>query len=629
MEKMEFKAESRRLLNLMINSVYTHKEVFLREIISNASDALDKLCYLALTDQEIGLSRGDFAINVKVDKENRLLSISDNGIGMSRDDLESNLGIIARSGSLDFKNGIDPEKNPEDVDIIGQFGVGFYSAFMVSDQVTVISRAYGAAEAYKWESAGEDGYTIEEWDKDSAGTEVIMKIKLDTEDEKYDRFLESYALSSLIKKYSDYIRYPIKMDMEKSRPKAENEKEYETYIENETVNSMVPIWQRTPAELKPEDYNDFYREKFFDFEPPLTYAHVRAEGRLAYNALLYIPARVPFDFYHKEYEKGLQLYSSGVLIMDKCAELLPEHFRFAKGIVDSQDLSLNISREMLQHDRQLKSIAQNIEKRIKSELVKMAEQERENYEKFFNNFGRQLKYGVVSDFGRHVDLLADLLLFYSSRDQKLVSLEEYAAQMPEEQKHIYYACGEDLKKIDQLPQTELIKAKGYEILYFTDEVDEFVAQVMRKFKDKEFISVTSEELDLESEEEKETVAKQAEENQDLLNYMQEVLNGKVKAVKLSKRLVSYPLCLSSEGAISLEMEKYFKQVQPDSQTKAERVLELNPNHPVFTALQGLFDADKEKLTQYTELLYQQALLIAGFSIEDPVAYTNSICSLMK
>ncbi len=628
MSKKEFKAESKRLLNLMINSIYTHKEIFLREIISNASDAVDKLCYLALTDQGVGMSREDFVISIKVDKENRLLTVSDNGIGMSSEELETNLGTIAQSGSLLFKNEMNASDKVEDIDIIGQFGVGFYSAFMVSDQVTVISRAYGSDKAYRWESSGVDGYSISECSKDEVGTEVIMKIKEDSEDEKYSQFLESYNLSSLIKKYSDYIRYPIKMDMEKSRLKENSDKEYESYFETETINSMVPIWHRTAAELSDEDYNSFYQDKFFDYEPPQKHIHIRAEGLVSYNALLYIPARTPFDYYTKEYEKGLQLYSSGVLIMEKCAELLPEHFRFVKGVVDSQDLSLNISREMLQHDRQLKTIANNIEKKIKSELQKMLENDREAYEVFYANFGRQLKYGIANDYGRHKDLLADLILFYSSQEEKLVSLAEYAARMPEEQTHIYYACGEDIKRIDQLPQTELLRDKGFEILYFTDEVDEFVTQILHKYEEKEFMSVNSNELDLENDEQKEESQKQTEENQDMLDAMQKLLESRVKKVKISKKLKSHPLCLSNEGMISLEMEKYFNQVQPDNHMQAERVLELNPSHMVFNALQNVYSADKDKFRQYTELLYQQALLIAGFPLDDPTEFTRMVCDLM-
>lgn len=625
MRTKQFKAESKRLLDLMINSIYTHREIFLRELISNASDAMDKLYYKALTEHLADVNREDFAIQLEIDKENRTLTISDNGCGMNQEELENNLGVIAKSGSFAFKN---ENESRDDVDIIGQFGVGFYSAFMVSDCVTVTSRAYGAGEAFCWQSHGAEGYTIEPCEKETVGTTIVLHIKPNTDEENYDEYLETYRIQGIIKKYSDYIRYPIKLEVEKSRPKADNDKEYETYTENETINSMVPIWRKNKSELTAEDYNQFYKEKFFDYEDPARVIHSSTEGAATYNALLFIPARAPYNYYTREYEKGLQLYASGVLIMDKCADLLPDYFSFVKGLVDSQDLSLNISREMLQHDRQLKVIASRLEKKIKSELLAMLENEREKYDAFFKNFGLQLKYGVYNDYGQHKELLQDLLLFHSSTENKLVTLKEYAGRMKEEQKYIYYACGESIDKIDHLPQTELVKDKGYEILYFTDDVDEFAIRILHDFDSKEFRSVSSGDLGLETPEEKEAEEKQAEENKDLFTFMSEALEGKVKAVRLSKRLKTYPVCLSSEGALSLEMEKVLNAMPTDNKVKAERVLEINDSHPIFSKLSSLFEADKDKLKAYTQLLYNQALLIEGMSIENPVEYSNQVCNLM-
>ena len=631
MAKKQFKAESKRLLDLMINSIYTHQEIFLREIISNASDAIDKLAYQALTDEKVGLNRSDFAIQLKVDEPSRTLTVSDNGIGMDKDEMENNLGTICKSGSLQFKK--DMEKQ-EDIDIIGQFGVGFYSAFMVADTVTVISKKYGSEEAWKWTSSGADGYTMEPAEREGAGTDVIMTLKADAEDEQYSRFLKTWELQKLVKKYSDYIRYPIKLEMEKSRVKEEtkdSEKpEYETYTENETLNSMVPLWQRAKKDITPEEYNNFYKEKFFDFEDPIATIHVSVEGAVTYKALLYIPARAPYDFYTKDFKKGLQLYSSGVMIMENCEELLPDCFRFVRGVVDSQDLSLNISREMLQHDRQLKFIAANLEKKIKAELAKLMESDREKYEKFYAAFGMQIKYGVLNDYGAKKELLQDLLLYWSHKQNKLVSFKEYADAMPEEQKYIYYACGESVSKLDTLPQTELIRDKGYEILYMTDSVDEFVVRMLGKFDDKEFKSVNDKDLGIETDEEKKETEKKAEESRELLDFVKESLGGKVKDVRISSKLKSHPVCLTTDGEITLEMETYFKSL-PGSEMggiQAERVLELNPEHPAFKALEKAFETDKEKAGKYAEILYTQSLLIAGMDIENPAEYADLVCSLM-
>jgi molecular chaperone HtpG len=626
----EFKAESKRLLDMMIHSIYTHKEIFLRELISNASDAIDKLYFRSLTDQNVGLNREDFKIKLSLDKENRTLVIEDNGIGMTKDELENNLGVIAKSGSLAFKN---ENELTDDVDVIGQFGVGFYSAFMVSDKVTVVSKAYGSSEAYRWESEGAEGYTIEPCEKDSAGTVITLKIKENTEEENYDEYLEQYRLQGIVKKYSDYIRYPIQMDMQKEKLKEgtgteEKPAEYESYTETETLNSMVPIWRKQKSELKDEDYNQFYKDKFFDFSDPVKVIHTKTEGAVTYNALLFIPSKAPYNYYSKEYEKGLQLYASSVLIMDKCSDLLPDYFSFVKGLVDSEDLSLNISREMLQHDHQLKLIAKNLEKKIKSELLKMQKSEREKYDEFFKNFGLQLKFGIYNNYGMNKDTLKDLIMFYSSTEEKLTTLAEYVSRMKEDQKYIFYASGESVQKINGLPQTELIKDKGYEILYFTDDVDEFAIQMLMEYDGKQFKSVSAQDLDLETEEEKKEAEKQAEENKELFTFMKDALGDKVSAVRLSQRLKSHPVCLTSDGQISLEMEKVLNAMPAGQEVKAQRVLEINAGHPIFNTLKKLYAEDQEKLKIYSNLLYTQAMLIEGMSIEDPVAFSNQICDLM-
>jgi len=634
METKQFKAESKRLLDMMINSIYTHKEIFLRELISNASDAIDKLYFKSLTDDKVGLGKDDFAIWITADKDSRTLKIADNGIGMTAEELENNLGTIANSGSFKFKN---ENKLEEDNQIIGQFGVGFYSAFMVAKKVTVISKAYGSDKAYQWESEGADGYTISEAEKKNVGTEIILELMEDTEDENYTEFLDAYRIKGLIKKYSDYIRSPIKMEVTHSRPKEQSEEdkeakkplEYEDFIEVETLNSMVPLWKKNKTELKEEDYKHFYTEKFFDYNEPLKYSHVKNEGMPSYNALLYIPSKAPFDFYSKEYEKGLQLYSNGILIMDKCADLLPDYFSFVKGLVDSEDLSLNISREMLQHDRQLKVIAKSIEKTVSNELKKMLKNEREKYEEFWNAFGLQLKFGVYSDFGMNKDKLQDLLLFTSSKEKKLVTLDEYVTGMREDQKYIYYATGESVARIEQLPQTELVKDNGFEILYLTDSVDEFAVKALRSYKEKEFKSVSADDLGLENTEKKEEIKAKEEENSDLLKDMASALDGKVTKVILSQRLKSHPVCLTSEGEISLEMEKVLNAMPTDQKVHAQRVLELNPEHEIFGKLKALGESgDKDTLGKYAKLLYDQALLIEGMSIEDPVEFSNLICELM-
>ena len=633
METKQFKAESKRLLDMMIHSIYTHKEIFLRELISNASDAIDKLYFKSLTDDKVGLNKDDFAIWISADKDSRTLKISDNGIGMTEEELENNLGTIANSGSFKFKN---ENKLEEDNQIIGQFGVGFYSAFMVAKKVTVISKAYGSDKAYQWESEGVDGYTITEADKKSAGTEIILELLDDTDDENYTEFLDQYRIKSLITKYSDYIRFPIKMEVSHSRPKEQSEEdkaankplEYEDYIEVETLNSMVPLWKKNKNELKEEDYKHFYTEKFFDYNEPLKYAHISNEMP-SYNALLYIPSKAPFDFYSKEYEKGLQLYSNGVLIMDKCADLLPDYFSFVKGLVDSEDLSLNISREMLQHDRQLKVIAKSIEKTISNELKKMLKNEREKYEEFWKAFGLQLKYGIYSDYGMNKEKLQDLLMFTSSNEQKLVTLDEYVTAMREDQKYIYYATGESAARIEQLPQTELVKDNGFEILYLTDNIDEFAIKSLMKYKDKEFKSVSADDLGLDTPEKKEELKAKEEESADLLKELQEALDGKVTKVALSQRLKSHPVCLTSEGEISLEMEKVLNSMPTDQKVHAQRVLEINPDHEIFGKLKSLSEGgDKDKIGKYAKLLYDQALLIEGMSIEDPVEFSNLICELM-
>ncbi len=634
METKQFKAESKRLLEMMIHSIYTHKEIFLRELISNASDAIDKLYFKSLTDDKVGLNKDDFAIWITADKDSRTLKITDNGIGMTAEELENNLGTIANSGSLKFKT---ENKLEEDNQIIGQFGVGFYSAFMVAKKVTVISKAYGSDKAYRWESEGVDGYTITEDDKKNAGTEIILELIDDTDDEKYSDFLDTYRIKGLIRKYSDYIRFPIKMEVTHSRPKPQTDEEkeankapeYEEYIEIETLNSMVPLWKKNKSELKEEDYKHFYTEKFFDYNEPIRYAHVKNEGNANYNALLYIPSKAPFDFYSKEYEKGLQLYSNGVLIMDKCGDLLPDYFSFVKGLVDSEDLSLNISREMLQHDRQLKIIAKSIEKTISNELKKMLKNDREKYEEFWKAFGMQLKYGIYSDFGMNKEKLQDLLMFTSSKDKKLTTLDEYVTGMREEQKFIYYATGESVERIEQLPQTELVKDNGFEILYLTDNIDEFAVKSLMKYKDKEFKSVSSDDLGLENTEKQEEIKAKEEENADLLKALADALDGKVTKVILSQRLKSHPVCLTSEGEISLEMEKVLNAMPTDQKIKAQRVLEINPDHTIFEKLRAAQSAsDSEKLCKYASLLYNQALLIEGMSIENPVEFSNMICELM-
>ncbi len=625
MAKKQFKAESRRLLEIMINSIYTHREIFLRELISNASDAIDKLYYRALTDENIRFDKDSYYIRIEADKKNRTLKISDTGIGMTKEELEDNLGVIARSGSLAFKKENDVK---DGYDIIGQFGVGFYSAFMVADVVTVISKALDSAEAYKWESKGADGYTIEPGDKDSVGTEIILRIKENSEEESFEEYLEEYRLRSIIKKYSDFIRYPIKMDITNRRPKAGSDKEYEDYTVEEVINSMVPIWRKNKNELTPEDYLNFYTEKRYGFDKPLKYVHVSAEGTIRYNAILYIPEKIPFDYYTKEYEKGLELYSNGVLIMNKCPDLLPDYFSFVKGLVDSEDLSLNISREMLQHDRQLKIIAKNLHKRIKNELLNLQNEERQKYEEFYKSFGRQLKFGIYSDFGSNKELLQDLLLFYSSYEKKPVTLAEYVKRMPEDQKFIYYASGETIERIEKLPQTEAVVEKGYEILYFTDDVDEFAIKILHNYQEKEFKSVSSGDLGLETDEKDKADEAAEKENAGLIKYMKELLAGKVKDVKVSKRLKNHPVCLTNEGEVSIEMEKVLQAMPNAQDIKAEKILEINSNHEVFAALKDAYERDKEKLQLYTDLLYNQALLIEGLPVNDPLEFTKNICKIM-
>lgn len=636
MAKKQFKAESKKLLDLMIHSIYTHKEIFLRELISNASDALDKLYYQSLQSGDTGIQRSDFYINLTADKAARTLTISDNGIGMTREELETNLGTIAKSGSLAFKK--KHTDQTEDIDIIGQFGVGFYSAFMVADEVAVTSRAYGSEDAYQWKSKGADGYTIEPASKSAVGTTIVLHIKEDAEGENYSKFLEVYTLRNLIKQYSDYIRYPIQTMVEKRRVKEGVETpegetpEMETYMELEILNSMEPIWKRNKSDVTEEEYNDYYKSKFGDFEDPCRVIRTTVEGVSSYTALLFIPKRAPWDYYSKDYEKGLQLYSSGVMIMDKCKDLLPDYFNFVKGLVDSQDLSLNISRETLQHDRQLKNIARNLEKKIKKELVDFLKNDREGYEKFFDAFGRQLKYGMYENYGMHKDVLADLVLFYSSMEKKMVTFDEYIAKMGEDQKYIYYAAGESVEKIDMLPQTEYIKDKGYEILYLTDEIDEFVLQMIGDYKEKEFKSVAAEDIIAEeSEEQKEAMKKAEEENQNLLNFIKESLDGKVEEVKFSLRLKGSAVCLTTKGYISLEMEKTLNAMPMDQMVKADRILELNPNHEVFAKMKTVYgegEEGKELVKMYADLLYNQSLLISGLSIEDPVKFGEEICNLI-
>ena len=625
MEKKQFKAESQRLLDLMINSIYTHQEIFLREIISNASDAMDKLAYTALTDDKVGLSRGDFAVTITRDADNRVLTVSDNGIGMDRAEMEENLGTICKSGSLGFKQTMEKQ---EDIDIIGQFGVGFYSAFMVASSVTVISRKYGSDKAFKWVSDGADGYTIEETTRDAVGTDVIMTLKADTEDEKYSEFLGEYKIRELIRKYSDYIRYPIRMEVTKSRKKEDSD-EYEQYSEMETLNSMVPIWQRSAKDVTEEEYNSFYREKFFDYNKPAKTIHMSAEGTVSFKALLYVPGKAPYDFYTKDFKRGLQLYSSGVMIMENCEELLPEHFRFVRGVVDSQDLSLNISREMLQHNRQVTIIARNIEKKIKNELNDLLKNDREKYEAFYGVFGRQLKYGTVADFGAHKDAVQDLLLFFSAKEGKTITLKEYVEAMAEGQEKIYYAPGENKDRLAKLPQVQTLKNKGYDVLLFTEDVDEFIPQTLMTYGEKQFCNVTTEDLGLQTEEEKKQIEEKAEELKGFLTFVKETLGEQVKEVKLSANLGSHPVCVTPDAGMSFEMEKYMKKVNPEMAFPVGRILELNPDHEAVKAMEKAMTEDTLKAKDYAQLLYCQALLMAELPLDDPMAYTELVCKLMK
>jgi molecular chaperone HtpG len=625
MAKKQFKSESKRLLNLMINSIYTHKEIFLRELISNASDAIDKSYYLYLTDKDLIFNKDDFYIRITPNEEERTLTVSDTGIGMSKEELDSNLGIIAKSGSFDFK---EENELKEGIDIIGQFGVGFYSAFMVAEKVTVISKKEGSDKAYKWESSGVDGYTITPCEKEKSGTDVILKIKPSTEDEDYDEFLDPYNLKSLVKTYSDFIKYPIKMMMKKRRLKEGSENDYEDYYEDEILNSMFPIWRKNKSELKEEDYEKFYREKHFGFEKPLKYIHVSTEGVVSYNAILYIPSRVPFDYYTKEYEKGLELYSNGVMIMKKCSELLPDYFGFVQGLVDSPDFSLNISREMLQHDRQLQFVAKKLNEKIKSELLSMLKDERETYEKFYKQFGRTLKYGIYTDWGLNKETLQDLIMFYSSHEKKPVTLDEYVSRMKEDQKNIYYATGESVDMLSKLPQAELIADKGYEILYFTDEIDEFAIKVLMTYKDKEFKNISSSDLDIGGGDDK---AEFKEGDKDLFAFMKEALGDKVKEVRASKRLKTHPVCLATEGEVSIEMEKVLKAMpiaDKPADIHAEKILEINTSHQIYEKLKDAYANDREKLKKYSNVLFNQALLIEGLTIDDPVQYANDVYELI-
>jgi len=624
MPKKQFKAESQRLLDLMVNSIYTHKEIFLREIISNASDAIDKLCYRSLTDENVGMKREDFRIHITADPDARLLTVSDNGIGMDENELENNLGVIASSGTYQFRQETEGAEN--DLDVIGQFGVGFYSAFMVSDQITVVTKKYGEGQGYRWESDGADGYTVTPCEKDGVGTEVIMHLKADTDDEKYSDYLNEYTLRNLVKKYSDYIRWPIRMEVTKTRKKEdspEDKPEYEDYREEETLNSMVPIWQRKKGEVEKEAYDKFYEEKFNDFAPPQSMITVSAEGQVSYKALLYIPSRPPFDYYSINYQRGLQLYSSGVLIMDRCEDLIGDHFSFVKGVVDSPDLSLNISRELLQHDRQLKIIANNIEKKVKGELERMLREDREGYEKFFKNFGRQLKIGCLNNYGAKKELLQDLLLFYSSTEKKLVTLPEYLDRMGENQKHIYYASGESIAAMDKLPQTELLRDRNIEILYLTDQPDQLLVEILREYKGKDFRSATDGDLDLEDLPEE----KPAEAYQACLDFVKETLGSAVDEVRVSRKLKTHPVCITCGEGVSFEMERYFAAAQPDMGLKAKRILELNVDHPAYAALDSARTADPDKAKKYVQVLLNQAKLIAGLPIDDPSGYTDLLCSL--
>ncbi len=629
MAKKQFKAESKRLLDLMINSIYTHQEIFLRELISNASDAIDKLAYTALTDDQVGINREDFAITLTRAKDAGILTVSDNGIGMTKEEMEENLGTICKSGSLGFKQTMEKS---EDIDIIGQFGVGFYAAFMVADTVTVISKKYGQDKAWKWVSQGADGYTIEEAERDYPGTDVILTLKKDTEEESYSRFLEEYELRSLVKKYSDYIRYPIRMEVSKSRRKAdspEDKPEYESYMEEETLNSMVPLWQRAKKDVTEEEYDTFYREKFFDYQKPAKVIHFSAEGTVSFKALLYIPGKAPYDFYTRDFKPGLQLYSSGVMIMESCADLLPEHFRFVRGVVDSQDLSLNISRELLQHDRQLKIIARSIEKKIKSELLSMLENDREKYEEFFGVFGRQLKYGTVSDYGAHKDSTKDLLLFFSHGQDKLVTLKEYTDAMAEGQEKIYYVPGESRERLAKLPQVQTLKNKGYDVLLCTEDVDEFIPQTLMTYGEKPFCNASTEDLGLQTEEEKKAIEEKTEELKGFLTFVKDSLGEEIKEVKLSGDLGSAPVCMTPASGMSFEMEKYMKRVNPEFAFPAERVLELNPEHPAVKAMQQAMVGDTQKAKDYAKLLCGQAKLLADLPLEDPTEFAQLVCKLMQ
>ena len=624
MKKKEFKAESKRLLDLMVNSIYTNKEIFLRELISNASDALDKLYYKSLTDKNINLKKKDFSIWLSIDPEKRTLVIEDNGIGMNETELENNLGTIAKSGSFDFKNN---EEQKKEIDIIGQFGVGFYSAFMVSDKVVVESKAYGEEKAYQWVSEGADGYQISSSDKKDVGTKITLYIKKDDEDDTYKEFLDSYKIQRMVKKYSDYIKYPIKMNVEHEKLKDGSKDEYEKVIEEETLNSMIPIWKKNKKEVTEEDYNEFYQSKFFDYEKPRKVISSSVEGTCSYNALLYIPSHAPYDFYTKEYEKGLELYSSGVLIMEKCKELLPDYFSFVKGLVDSNDLSLNISRELLQQDKQLKLISKNIEKKIKSELEKMLKDDREEYEEFFKTFGMQLKFGIYSDYGMHKDTLKDLILFYSSKEKKLVTLKEYVDRMKEDQKDIYYASGETIDKVDLLPQVEMVKEKNYEILYFTDYVDEFVIQMLMDYDGKKFVNICDKDFSLDTKEEQEQLEKENKENKDLFDFMKKDLD--VEEVRFTNRLKKHPVCLTTEGAISVQMEKVINAMPTDEKVSAKTVMEINRNHPIANKLKDLYQNDQEELQKYSKILYAQSKLIEGLSISNPTEISTLICDILS
>lgn len=636
MSKQEFKAESKKLLDMMINSIYTHKEIFLREIISNASDAIDKLYYKELSEQKTGLTRDDFRISISIDKDERKLTISDNGIGMDRDELETNLGTIAKSGSFDFKN---ENEAKDDIDIIGQFGVGFYSAFMVSDHVEVVSRKFGSDEAYSWTSDGADGYTIEKAEKDGHGTDIILHIKEDTEEEKYDDYLDQYSISALVKKYSDYITYPIVMDFEMRRPveKPEDESvdapedaepEFETVIENRTLNSMVPIWKKSKSDLTDEDYNSYYREKFYDYNEPVCHIHTRVEGQITYDALMYVPSKAPYDYMSKDFKRGLALYTNGVMIMEKCEDLLPEYFNFVTGVVDSADLSLNISRELLQHDRQLKLIAKNLEKKISAELIKLQQNDREKYMEFFRTFGIQLKFGIYNSYGMNKDKIQDLLVYSSSEDEeKAVTFKEYVSRMKEGQEHIYYACGETVDKIKALPQAEAAKAKGYEVLYMTDNVDEFTIQMIAEYDGKSFMNINASEFDLSTDEEKEAIKKENEESKDVLDVMKETLGDKVSAVRFTNTLANYPVCLTNEGDISIEMEKTLNAMPMGEKIKAEVVLEINTSHQVASKIKQLA-GDEDKLKEYTEVLYDLAKIISGLSVDDPARLSELVCKMM-